>query len=268
VTVDEEAVAGTYWVQVVAGSGNYGEPFQGGAALQQSNRRQVVVGQATLGCPVSVVRGSTMTCTVTGAPPSSVTSWRFVGGGATVNGPNGTLTWGGVMVATGTITVSVAGRGTLSQEVTVNPRTWHTEPASPAQVPGRQLVVNGMTVTLPDPPAPTPHPTNPAVFLSGLGASGWQAAWEGFGVASVGVGPNAGFSYFPIPLTYQSGGFFYHYVIHPELDNATSPFSAKQCGVNGWISQMLLNQQTRRHEYNSPSQSHWAFYSNAMNSPS
>lgn len=75
---------------------------------------------------------------------------------------------------------------------------------------------------------------------------------------------NHGYAYFASPLTMSP--FDFRYTINPDLENSGSVFSQHQCGSGGFISWSNLITQTRRHEFNSTTQSHHAFYSNAMNS--
>ena len=76
-------------------------------------------------------------------------------------------------------------------------------------------------------------------------------------------GPNAGFSYYTVPLVFSN--ISYGYRINPDLVNQNSVFSQNQTGLNGCISWNDLYTQTKRHEYNSATESHWALYSNSMN---
>jgi hypothetical protein len=108
----------------------------------------IYVGSLT--CPSSVARGATATCTV--SPPGvTVSGWTFKDGqGNTVTRPSNTssLTWSGTMVTGGTVTATTSG-GSPSASITVTNRNWHTNPASPAEVP------NGTFITLPVPPQNT-----------------------------------------------------------------------------------------------------------------
>ena len=209
----------------------------------------------TNGIP-TVTRGGTLTCTVSDTAVANISSWQFTGGGATVNGPAGTLTWSGTMVVGGTVAVFLNSGPSLQQGVTVNPRSWHTQPASPTQVDNGQLTVNGQTVTLPVPPAPSGDD-------AGLGKSGWGAPYQRSNAITISGGPNAGFTYYASPLNFTS--FFFQYIINPDLLNQNSVFSQHQCGSNGFILWSDLLAQTRRHEYNSQTESHWVFYANSMN---
>jgi hypothetical protein len=76
-------------------------------------------------------------------------------------------------------------------------------------------------------------------------------------------GPNSGYQYFinllPISTVYQ-------YEINPDLENSGSVFSTHQWGSCGFISWSNLITQTKRHEYNSSTQSHYSFYANSISS--
>ena len=63
----------------------------------------------------------------------------------------------------------------------------------------------------------------------------------------------------------------YEYEINPDLSNTGSTFYSDQCGnynaqtnPNGYISGSNLLTQTNRHEWNSTTESHYAFYSNSI----
>jgi hypothetical protein len=207
-----------------------------------------------------VTRGTTVTCTVSGAGSTRVSGWRFEGGGATVTGPSSGASWGGTMVQGGNVTATIPGYGSLQASIQVNSRSgWHTQPASPFQVPNGWLIVNGQTQTLPVPPQASGED-------AGVGVAGWEAHYSGLQHTVIGgSGPNAGFAYYGSPLTFTS--FFFQYTINPDLENSGSTFSQKQYGACGFISWDNLLTQTRRHEYNHATQSHHGKYANAMNDP-
>jgi hypothetical protein len=147
---------------------------------------------------------------------------------------------------------------TVSASVAVTNRNWHTPAASPGEVP------NGTFLTLPVPPAQSGSD-------SGLGAAAYQLTDTGFSITTIAdSGPNAGYSYYASALNFSSS--YFHYEINPDLENINSAFYLAQCGnynattnPNGFISGSNLFAQTRRHEYNSATQSHYAFYSNSLN---
>jgi hypothetical protein len=215
---------------------------------------------AKLSCPSSVARGSSVTCTVT---PSTVTvsNWKFTDGTNTVvrSSSTGSLTWSGVVVITGTVSVTVNQSATLTARITANSRSWHTSSASPVEV------ANGTFRALPVPPAPSGSD-------AGLGESQEITGNSLFGGVSFlsDGGPNNGYGYYGTMPSFQTS---YKYEINPDLKNTGSTFYLHQCGnystsnPSGYISGSNLLAQTRRHEYNSITQSHYAFYSNSLSNP-
>lgn len=206
--------------------------------------------------PGSVTRGTLVACRVTG-PASTKASWSFSGGGATVSGPSAASSWSGQMVVSGTVTATIASWGQLQAGVTVTARTgWHTEPASAVQVANGTMVVKGKTVILPVPPQKEGDD-------SGLGKFGWDTAWTVPEPVRLSSGPNAGFAYYLSNVNYSR--FIAQYIINPDLEDQGSTFSQSQFIACGYISWDNLLTQTRRHEYNHPTQSHYGKYVSAMN---
>jgi hypothetical protein len=210
-----------------------------------------------LSCPSSVTRGGSVTCSVSNPPTGSTFSnWKFTdSSNNTVAGSGSTSSWSGTMVTGGTVSVKVTASGgstTLSAGITVTNRNWHINAASPTEVP------NGTFITLPVPP-------QSGGTDSGLGYSSWRATFNGISYSTIADGgPNRGYTYWPSNLTFST--FNYQYEVNPDLENSNSTFSQHQCGKNGFISWSDLLTQTRRHEYNSTVQSHYAFYSNSLSS--
>jgi hypothetical protein len=64
------------------------------------------------------------------------------------------------------------------------------------------------------------------------------------------------------PISFGTRSF--RSLINSDLVNQSSTFSTAQCGSNAFISASNLLAQTRPHEYSGTTQSHWAFYSNAL----
>jgi hypothetical protein len=210
--------------------------------------------------PNPATRGVNVTCTVSGAGFLQVSGWRFEGGGATVTGPFGGHSWSGIMVQEGTVTATILGYVVEPKFITVNNRSWwHTQPAEAEPADNGTIVVKGVTLTLPVPPQPSGDD-------SGLGVFGWDAAWSGQGTTIIGSGPNKDFAYFASPISFTT--FFAKYTINPDLVNSGSTFSQKQWGACGFISHGNLLTQTRRHEYNHTTQSHYGKYVSAMNDQS
>jgi len=157
------------------------------------------------------------------------------------------------MVQSGTVRATVSGAGAIEVEVSVTPRGWSTQPAAPEQVDNGQL-----SFMLPVPPGPA---LGYDVILGYAEALiGWQWVYE-----TIGSGPNSGYVYYS-SANHPESSYWFKYIIHPDLENEASEFSQHQCGRNGWIPHSDLLTQTHRHEYNSATQSHYAFYSLAINS--
>jgi hypothetical protein len=209
----------------------------------------------SLSCsPSSLVRGSSVTCTASGASGSTFSNWKFSDGTNTVNGSGTSSTWSGIMVASGTVSVTVTSNGqgtTVSAQVTVNPRSWHTLAAGAASVP------NGTFYSLPVPPQNSGTD-------SGLGKFNEQTSNSaGPNSTVINGGPNNGYAYFASQISIS---VLFQYEINPDLQSSTSQFSTHQWGACGFISWSNLLTQTNRHEYNSSTQSHYAFYTNSINS--
>jgi hypothetical protein len=234
---------------------------------------------ARLGCPLvpktpsgndniysltctSVTRGQTTTCTVNGPSGATYSGWQFHdSGGHTVNSSNSSSSWSGVAVQAGTVSVTVTGSGenhnqtTVTAAITVNSRNWHTNPATATEVP------NNTFWALPVPPQPSGDD-------SGLGISRYAGTDNGApGTTISDGGPNNGYYYY---TSFTFSQWLFQYEINPDLENSGSTFSQHQCGnyngSTGYISWSNLITQTKRHEYNSATQSHYAFYKNALSS--
>jgi hypothetical protein len=206
----------------------------------------------SVGCSTAT-RGQTATCSVSNPPAGATFSnWKFTVGTTNVTTTSTNSSWSGTAVKSGTVSVKVTSGGmapTLTASLTVNARNWHTGSASPVEV------ANGTFYTLPVPPQPTGTD-------SGLGIAREQTGDQGFNYFTVGSGPNSGFTYIN---TQPSISTVFQYEINPDLENSGSIFSTKQYGNCGFISWSNLLAQTRRHEYNSTTQSHYAFYKNSLN---
>jgi len=249
---------GDYSVWVNACPGDF-DPEESGPACDSNELDFVVEAPPPpqLSCNSPVTRGQIVTCTVSGVSASGVSSWSFTGGGATVSGPTRTATWSGTMVVSGTVTVNLSGSPALHQDITVNARSWHTQPASPVQVANGALTkADGSTITLAVPPSADSDSLGIFYFHLAYGNSPSPPTVSG--------GPNAGFIFYTTPLPITDSRF--QYIINPDLENQNSVFSQHQCGgATGFISWSNLYAQTKRHEYDSATQSHWAFYSTSQN---
>lgn len=201
----------------------------------------------------SVTRGQTVTCSLSNIPAGATFSdWKFTDGTNNVTTTSTTSSWSGTAVKSGTVSVQVASGGkspTLPASLTVNARNWHTGPASPSEV------ANGTLVTLPVPPQPSGIDSGLGFFREVTGDTGTANS------TIIGSGPNTGYAYWAAQLSISTT---FQYEINPDLENSTSQFSIHQWGGCGFISWSNLLAQTQRHEYNSATQSHYAFYKNSL----
>lgn len=181
--------------------------------------------------PQPVTRGADVTCEVSGAGFSRVSSWRFEGGGATVTGPSSGASWGGTMVQGGTVTATIQGYTTqLQQSITVNNRSWVS------QVVNAEKVDNGTFASLPTPP----------YYGDGtLGQYLWQYSFQLPNTTQVPAGPNQGFHYFASQPTFNQP---YRYEVNPDLENPQSDFAQHQYGACGVISRANLENNVVQHE--------------------
>jgi hypothetical protein len=208
-----------------------------------------------LSCTATLTRGASATCTVLPSG-STVSGWKFTdSSNHSVTSNSTSATWSGVMVTSGTISVTAAGIP-LTASVTVDSRSWKTSPATPVSEP------NGTFITLPVPPQPTG-------LDSGLGEFQEETGRQSFSSTFISDnGPNNGYGYYATQPTITTS---YEYEINPDLSNTNSTFYSEQCGnynsqsnPSGYISGSSLLTQTNRHEWNSTTQSHYAFYSTSI----
>jgi len=207
----------------------------------------------SLSCTASVARGVTATCTVTPSG-ATVTAWQFKDSGNHIVSRTqnvASLTWSGVMVTSGTVSATIAGlTSPVTDTITVTNRNWRTNAASPTPEP------NGFFITLPVPPQPSGTDSGLGYFAEDLGDAGFNVT-----ILS-GDQPNAGYGYYATPLSYSPD--YFQYEINPDLQNTNSTFYQHQCGTGGFISGANLVTQTNRHEWNSATESHYAFYSSSL----
>ncbi len=225
-----------------------------------------VTPQTNLNCSSPVARGSATICKITGAAGTSVSGWTFQdnNGNPPVNrGSNTTnTTWSGTMVTSGAVSVTVAGISSpLSASITVIARNWHLAPATPADVP------NGTFYTLQVPPQPGGEDSGLGRYSEVVGNSCGNGNCASTFISD--GGPNDGYGYYATGS--QSFTTTYQFEINPDLTNTGSTFYSKQCGnynsqtnPGGFILGSTLLTQTGRHEYNSNTQSHYAFYSKSL----
>jgi hypothetical protein len=196
---------------------------------------------------------------VAASAPTGATfsGWKFTDSNNNSVTSSGTgSSWAGTVVIGGTVSVTVSGKTTLSASFTVPNRNWHTGPASPAEV------ANGILITLPQPPQNTGTD-------SGLGYFKWHCVLnsgsQGLQYSTINDnGPNQGYTYWPSKQIFSTWNF--QYEINPDLETVGSTFYQAQCGnynattnPNGFVSGSNLLTQTNRHEWNSSTQSHYAF---------
>lgn len=210
-----------------------------------------------LQCPVSVTRGDNTNCTASGPSGATFSNWSFTADSGSVvsRDPSSNGTWSGTVVAAGNVSVTVTssvGSIVVSRHISVNPRSWHTAAASAVQVP------NGSFIVLPVPPVSSGSD-------SGLGYYRWDVSHQGTNYTTISSGPNTGYTYYANQLTFNT---LSQYEINPDLENSSSNFSHHQCGTSGFIFWNDLITQTRRHEFNSTTQSHHGAYKASFESPS
>jgi len=195
--------------------------------------------------PSTVAWGGSVSCTVRGASASQVTGWNFSASGLAVNGPTGTLTWTGPMVASGTVTATAAGV-TLSTSVTVDARSAFQA----VTVPTPQLVPSGT--------APMPVLTSPPSGAEGtFGQSAYVYSFTLGPPGAASSGPNAGL-YYATSLTDASS---YPWELNPGLTNTGDPFYLHQgqnagYGCYATVSQIVAAVQA--HEIGMPGPSHYS----------
>ena len=202
---------------------------------------------ATLTCsPTSVAWGATVSCTVGGASASQISAWTFSGQGLTAGGPAQTTTWSGMMVASGTISVTAAGTP-LSQGITVSARTTFAEVTMPAP----SQVANGSkvnSITLPT--LKSPPTTAEGTFGASAYASGYSVSTE-----AVQSGPNTGIYY----VSAFSDLSAYPWELNPGVTNSSDPFYQHQGPQGGscWATIAQITSAVQAHEIGASS-SHFA----------
>ncbi len=218
-----------------------------------------------LGCTASVTRGGTATCTVT-PTGVTVTAWQFKDGGGNIvkRAQNvGSLTWSGVMVASGTVSATVSGISSpLTWSIAVSNRTNFAFTAVSPSPEDDPFSSDGCSINVPSPP----QQSGDAVGKFCL------AQYFSLNTATVNDnGPNNGYSYVTsIPSSSGSSTTGYFYVISPDLKNTSSAFYLAQCGnynstaQTGFISGTNLLTDTNRHEAGTV-QSHYENYAVAQN---
>jgi len=222
--------------------------------------------------PSPITRGSTITCTLSASSGVGASNWQFSDGvnPAVLRGTNTTsLTWSGVIVTSGTVSVTASVSGAsvpLSYPVTVNARSGFSFTAvSPVQNAGTNSITcyKGTTTTLVSPPNLT----------SIKGASCADLAFSFIDNQVIDNGPNNGYRY--VTSATDSNGSQptqFPYIVVSDLLSATTFYNA-QCGnysstnSTGFIAGSQLKQNVFDHEQG-PIFSHWTEYRDAQNIPS
>lgn len=219
----------------------------------------------TLTGPSSITRAGTATFTISNVGNGQVSGWQFSDGTNTVTRTTstGSTTWSGVMVISGTVSVTVNQGGntfSLSKSITVNARTGFAFSAvSASKVANGSSNGDGGTISTPNPPVSGGH----------VGSFHFR---QKFSFQTTGIndgGPNQGFKYVTsLSNTFNSVTTAYLYVVPPDLENtsSTSTFYMMQCGnynaqtnPGGFISGANLLAGVTRHEAGSAN-SHYNNY--------
>ncbi len=225
---------------------------------------------AKLTC-TSVTRGQTSTCTANGPSGTTFGSWSFSDGTNTVSSPNGSTltTWAGPAVISGTVSVTAAtfpdgGVMQASGTLTVSPRSGWSFSAQPSTRVSSIDPSNCNNVpyipTTPD----NSHYDGAACPSVKIGEGG------SFSAGQVSGGPNSGYQF--VQSMPSDGGSF-TWTISSDIDNPLSEFYIAQCGnynsqtQTGFISGGTLDADTQRHEGGSVT-SHYADYVIAIGMPS
>lgn len=202
---------------------------------------------ARLTGPTAIQRGTAATYSVINPPPGATFSnWRFTGGGTTVSrsGNNNVADWGGTMVQSGTVSVTMSAGGsqrTLSLPVSVTARPWSENAAS---VPlGR--AGNGSLPTEPRLRRPGRQARDPGLGVSPL------TEQHNIRTRIVGGGPNAGFNFLDgPPVTWTTRAFTSQALYdssHPFF-RAHDPARRGNPLPNGRLSIATIRQNVEAHE--------------------
>jgi hypothetical protein len=228
----------------------------------------------TLTGPSPVTRGSVATYTIGNLCKTyTVSGWSFTADGPPLpRGTSSATTWGGRMVQSGTVKVTVVQGGTtypLSKAVTVSPRTtgfaFTAKPAT--QYPnGTFHCVNppeDLLLAVPDPPTQTGE-------AIGLSIACLRYSYQ-FNTVTDG-GPNGGFWYVTAASDSASGetptATTFAWTLSQQLDDPNSDFYKAQCGSGGFISGAQLKANTVNHESGTvTANSHYSQYLAAQNNP-
>jgi len=204
-----------------------------------------------LSCTSPVTRGGATTCRVTGPSGPTVSDWKFVDQGdntVTRSANTTSLTWSGVVVTSGTVSVTVSGiTNPLTANLTANPRTNFAFTAAQPQKEGNPYTcvsAGGSEVI---------EVNNPPQSQNSSDAIGKycdieDASYEPASISD--AGPNNGYSY----VLSATNNASLHWIIAPDAENSSSDFYQAQCGNynsstnTGFISGAQLDANTVRHE--------------------
>jgi hypothetical protein len=232
------------------------------------SRAAFTVVDTTLSCTSPVTRGQSTTCQPSIGPTGSSYSWKFTDANNNVvsRADTSSATWQGIMVASGTVDLTIDGVALTPATATVNDRTNFAFTAvPPIQVMSNTLTCyDGTTTVLPSPPTDGSQ-------------EGFSCANMAFDTTRVNItdgGPNNGYWYVS-SVSDSSGNLptkFEHIVVSDLLDS-TSTFYTSQCGTYsssnpaGFIAGSKLKQNVFEHEQGSVL-SHWTQYRDAQNNSS
>ena len=224
--------------------------------------------------PASVTRGQSATFTLSELSSSyTISNWKFTGtDGGVVNRTSSTTatTWGGMMVAGGTVSVTVTQNGetyNLTKGITVNPRSNFAFTAVNAE-----QITNCSNLTV------FPYLCIPVTPMQDGDRTGYFEIVLPYSFETLSVndnGPNHGYWYTTSVTAVQGGATTrFGWTISPDVNNTSSEFYQAQCGnynvttyPDGYISGAKLRSNTIYHESASSPVSHYNNYVVAQNNP-
>ena len=227
--------------------------------------------------PTSVQRGQNATFSIIDVPSGgSISGWTYQ------TAANGTVTrqsntssdqWAGVMVDSGTVSVSVNGVTLPSLSVTVTARSgWAWSAPAPVQR-NSGFMTNCGTFSV---------PTTPQRTGLGVVGVGQNCPYPDYDPAelvftSISDGPNQGFKYLMNPLfaTSSANPSRFDWAISSDVDDLNSPFMLNQTGsysdpffTQGCVWSVTLRNNTRLHESGAGAtavnQSHYTVFKNQL----
>lgn len=224
----------------------------------------------TLTGPSTVTRGQSATFSLSGLDSSClISNWKFTGSsGGVVNRTTNTTdaTWSGMMVTSGTVSVTVSGQ-IYSTSITVNPRNNFTFTA-----------VNAEQITNCTNLVEFPGLCLPVTPLQNGDATGMYQLKLPYSFTTLMVndsGPNHGYWYTTSVTPNQGNASSrFGWTISPDVNNTGSTFYQAQCGnynastnPNGFISGAKLKSNTIYHESANSANAHYYQYLVAQDNP-